>query len=111
MLDLKAIRENPEPFRAGLRRRGVSEDVDRLLELDAEERKLKVQVEDLRADQNRASKDIGRAPPDERQRLIESVKALSEQLKELEPILQSVQEEVEAFLARQIGRASCRERA
>src|SRR5436190_1321685 len=100
MLDLKAIRENPAPFRAGLRRRGASEDLDRLLELDAEERKLKVQVEELRAEQNRASKDIGQAPPNERQRLIESVKALSEQLKELEPSLQSVQEEVEAFLAR-----------
>jgi seryl-tRNA synthetase len=100
MLDLKAIRDDPEPFREGLRRRGVAAELDRLLALDEEERRLKVQVEDLRAEQNRASKDIGQAPPDERQRLIESVRALSERLKDLEPELQSVQEDVEALLSR-----------
>jgi seryl-tRNA synthetase len=100
MLDLKAIREDPEPFRAALRRRGVAEELGRVLSLDEEERKLKVQVEELRAEQNRASKDIGQAPPDERQRLIESVKGLSEQLKELEPRLQTVEEEVQTLLAR-----------
>src|ERR671934_2941933 len=100
MLDLKAIRENPHPFREGLRRRGVTAELDRLLELDEEERRLKVQVEELRAEQNRASKDIGQSTPDERERLIESVKGLSERLSELEPTLQSVQEEVEALLSR-----------
>src|ERR687888_257454 len=56
MLDLKAIRDDPELFREGLRRRGVSAELDRLLALDEEERRLKVQVEDLRAEQNRTSK-------------------------------------------------------
>jgi seryl-tRNA synthetase len=100
MLDLKAIRENPEPFRAGLSRRGASGELDRLLALDEEERRLKVRVEELRAEQNRASKDIGQASPDERERLIESVRGLSAQLEELEPKLQSVGEEVESLLAR-----------
>src|SRR5436305_2106784 len=80
MLDLRAIREDPEPFRAGLARRGAASDLDRLLPLDEKERALKVQVEDLRAEQNRASKEVGRASEGERQRLIESVKGLSEQL-------------------------------
>src|SRR5438067_6537970 len=100
MLDLRAIREDPEPFRAGLARRGAASDLDRLLTLDEKERALKVQVEDLRAEQNRASREIGRASEGERQRLIESVKGLSEQLEGLEPQLEAVQEEVRALLSR-----------
>ena len=38
MLDLRAIREDPEPFRAGLARRGAASDLDRLLTLDEKER-------------------------------------------------------------------------
>src|SRR5215210_3775109 len=100
MLDLKAIRENPGPFRAGLARRGAGQDLERLLELDEEERRLKVRVEELRAAQNRASKEIGEAAPGERHGLIESVRGLSQELKELEPRLESASEEVQALLAR-----------
>jgi seryl-tRNA synthetase len=100
MLDLRAIRERPDIFRAGLARRGAAGDLDRLIALDEEERRLKVEVEDLRAEQNRASKEIGRAAPDERQRLIESVKGLSGRLEELEPKLQVATEEVQTLLSR-----------
>ena len=100
MLDLRAIRENPGAFRAGLARRGVAEDLDRLIALDEDERRLKVQVEELRAEQNRASKEIGLASPEERQRLIDAVKGLSDRLAELEPRLQSVGDDVQALLAR-----------
>src|SRR5437763_3415605 len=100
MLDLRAIREDPEPFRAGLARRGAASDLDRLLTLDEKERDHKVQLEDLRAEQNRASKEIGRASEGERQRLIESVKGLPEQLEGLEHQLEAVQEEVRALLSR-----------
>jgi seryl-tRNA synthetase len=100
MLDLRAIREDPELYRAGLSRRGVAADLDRLMALDEKERALKVEVEELRAEQNRASKEIGKAPEDERRRLIDSVKGLSDRLKELEPKLEGVQEEVKGLLAR-----------
>jgi seryl-tRNA synthetase len=100
MLDLKAIREDPERFRAGLARRGASEELDRLTSLDEEERRLKVRVEELRAEQNRASKEIGRASPKERQHLIDAAKELSEELARIEPLLQAADEEVQALLAR-----------
>src|SRR6266516_3185392 len=100
MLDLRAVRENPEAFRAALTRRGVADDLDRLLALHEKERRLKVQVEELRAEQNRASKEIGRASPEERQGLIDSVKGISDRLEELEPRLQAVSDEVQALLAR-----------
>src|SRR5207247_8495720 len=73
---------------------------DRLLELDREQRALKVQVEELRAEQNRASKEIGQASGDERARLIDAVQQVSDRLKELEPGLQSVTDDLEGLLAR-----------
>src|SRR6266545_2211148 len=100
MLDLRAIREDPEPFRAGLARRGAAGEVDRLLELDREQRALKVQVEELRAEQNRMSKEIGAASEDERATLIDSLREVSERLKDLEPLLQSVTDDLEGLLAR-----------
>ncbi|HEX9374904.1 MAG TPA: serine--tRNA ligase [Actinomycetota bacterium] len=100
MLDLKAIRDDPGPFRAGLARRGAADALDRLIALDAEVRSLKTRVEELRAEQNRASKEIGRAAPNERQALIDSLKVVSDELKELEPRLQSVEDELDALLLR-----------
>jgi seryl-tRNA synthetase len=100
MLDLRAIRDDPDTFRAGLDRRGAATDLDRLLELDARWRELTVRVEHLRAEQNRSSKDIGRAQGDERDRLIAAVKAVSEELKALEPELVDATEGRDAVLAR-----------
>jgi seryl-tRNA synthetase len=74
MLDLKAIREDPDTYRAGLARRGAGDRVDEVLRLDEERRKLTTRVEELRAEQNRASKAIGAASADERPQLIAEVK-------------------------------------
>ena len=99
MLDIKAIREDPEPFRAGLARRNLAEAVDQLLDADALRRKLTTRVEELRADQNRLSKEIGGATPDEKQRLIAEVGQISAELKELEPQLAEAEEQLAALLA------------
>ena len=100
MLDLKAIREDPEAFRPGLSRRGAADSLDRLLALDEQVRGLKVRVEDLRAEQNRASKAVGSAAPEERQPLMESLHEVSKGLKELDPRLQDAQDELDALMAR-----------
>jgi seryl-tRNA synthetase len=49
------------------------------------------EVEALRAEQNRASKAIGRAAPEEREQAIAEAKELSDRLKALEPHLESVE--------------------
>jgi seryl-tRNA synthetase len=100
VLDVKAIREDPEPFRQGLARRNLAEAIDQILDLDARRRELTVQVEGLRAEQNRASKAIGRAEGDERSRLIDEVSAVSAKVKELEPELERVEQELSALLAK-----------
>jgi seryl-tRNA synthetase len=99
MLDLKAIREDPAPFRAGLARRGLAGAVDELLALDERRRSVNASVEDLRAEQNRASKAIGAAEGEEKRRLIDEVSAVSKRLKELEPELSEIDAELEALLA------------
>jgi seryl-tRNA synthetase len=100
MLDIRAIRENPEPFRAGLARRNLAEAVDALLAADERRRSLTARVEELRAEQNRASKAIGGASGEEKQRLIDEVSKVSAQLKELEPQLAAAEAELNELLAR-----------
>ncbi len=99
MLDIKAIREDPDRFRAGLARRNLGEAVDRLLELDERHRELIVQVEQIRAEQNRLSKAIGGAEADEKQRLIDEVSRVSAEVKELEPQLTETQAALDELLA------------
>ena len=59
MIDLKALREAPERFRAGARQKNIEVDIDRILELDAARRKAVGSQEQLRAEQNKLSKQSG----------------------------------------------------
>jgi seryl-tRNA synthetase len=100
VLDVRAIREDPEPFRRGLARRNLGEAVDALLEADERRRSLTARVEQLRAQQNKASKQIGGAQGEEKQRLIGEVAAVSAELKELEPQLADADRELTELLAK-----------
>jgi seryl-tRNA synthetase len=61
VLDPKLIRRDPDGVRAALQRRGDTGTVDRWLELDARWRESVGRFEELRAEQNAASQEIGRA--------------------------------------------------
>jgi seryl-tRNA synthetase len=99
VLDIKALRENPDPFRLGLARRNLGDAVDQLLAADEQRRALTQRVEELRAAQNRASKAIGAAEDDEKQELIREVGAVSAELKEFEPQLAHADASLEELLA------------
>ena len=99
MLDIKLIREDPEPFRQALARRELAERVDELLAADERRRELTQRVEALRAEQNRASKAIGRASGDEKQALIAEVAKVSAELKEIEPELAEAETALTLLLA------------
>ena len=100
MLDVKAIRENPGRARKALARRGMGESIDELLELDERRRELTARVEQLRAEQNRASKAIGKAQADERTKLIEEVSKVSVAIDRLEPELEEAEHRLADALAR-----------
>lgn len=60
MLDLKLIRENPDQVARGLEAKGVSVDIQTLLDLDLEKRTLLKQSEELKAKRNSVSDEIAR---------------------------------------------------
>jgi seryl-tRNA synthetase len=101
VLDLKAIRRDPEPVVAALARRrdGSDERLRAALELDERRRAILPDVEALRARQNEASGEIARAkkagedaaePIAAMQDVARRVKALSEELAGVEAELESV---------------------
>jgi seryl-tRNA synthetase len=102
VLDLREIREDPEPARAALARRGVDPAaLDRALELDDRRRALLPELEELRRRKNEASKRIGelqRAGGDASEAIAE-VKGVSAREKELDDELRSVEERRSAALA------------
>ena len=96
MIDLRRLREEPE-YRAGIERKRVAPGViDDVLALDAQRRELQHQVEELRHEQNAASKAIGKAAPDERPDKIAAAGALKEQLTALEDRYKEAEEGLRA---------------
>ncbi|MEO0483395.1 MAG: aminoacyl--tRNA ligase-related protein, partial [Planctomycetota bacterium] len=59
MIDLKQLRDDPDRFRDGARKKGVDVSIDRILELDAQRRSLQTEQEALRAEQKSIEKAIG----------------------------------------------------
>ncbi len=87
MIDVKRLRDEPE-YRRGIERKRVREGlIDEVLAADDARRAQMQTVEELRTRQNAASKEIGKASPDERPAKIEAAGALKEELAALEPAL------------------------
>ena len=62
MLDIKFVRENPEIVRQNIKNKFQNEKlelVDKVIDLDKENREIKQEVEALRAERNKVSKQIG----------------------------------------------------
>jgi seryl-tRNA synthetase len=91
MLDLRAIRRDPEPVRAALARRrdGSEQRLDRALELDERARALRTEAERLQAERNAASAAIGQA-----KKAGEDASAAIAAMQELSPRLKARQEEL-----------------
>ena len=62
MIDIKFLRENPEAVKENIRKKFQDSKlpmVDEVIELDAESRKTQQEADDLRANRNKISKEIG----------------------------------------------------
>ncbi|HEX6312527.1 MAG TPA: serine--tRNA ligase [Acidimicrobiia bacterium] len=87
MIDLRRLRDDPD-YRAGIERKRVREGlIDDVLAAAAAHRELLSETERLRARQNAASKEIGKAPADERPAKIAAASALKDELAAKEPAL------------------------
>jgi seryl-tRNA synthetase len=79
VIDIRLLREKPEEVRAAYQRLGATVDLDGVAAADARVRDLKNESQTLQAEQNRLSKEIGRAAAGEAR---EKAKADSTALKE-----------------------------
>ncbi|MCB1972190.1 MAG: serine--tRNA ligase [Geminicoccaceae bacterium] len=102
MHDLRWLRENPDAFDQGMKRRGLSPMAAEILELDKEKRGVETKVQEEQSDRNRLSREIGqRRGPDGKppQDLIDQVAALKDSLKAGEARLKELEEELTARLS------------
>jgi seryl-tRNA synthetase len=103
MLDVKAIRRDPEPVLAALARRrdGSDERLRALLALDERRRALLPRVEALRAESNAAGKAVGaaKAAGEDAADAIAALTRMKEERTALEAELQGIEGEYEAALA------------
>ncbi len=93
MLDIRLIREKPDWVKARLATRGGEYPVDRILELDAERRRLVAKVDTLRHERKTLSEEIGRLKRQgqEASDLVARVKEIGERLKALEERLREIE--------------------
>jgi seryl-tRNA synthetase len=97
VIDLRRLRDEPE-YRAGIERKRVAPGlVDTVLEADGARRDALALVEELRARQNAASKEIGNAPADERPAKIAAAGVLKDELADAERVLSEADSMVRAL--------------
>ncbi len=90
MLDIKFLRENPEAVKENIRKKFQESKldlVDQVVELDQENRKIKQEVEELRANRNKVSKQIGalmgQGKKEEAEKIKQEVAASGKRIEEL----------------------------
>ena len=102
MLDAKFLREKPEAVRAAMHARGSSWDVDDFLALDEKRRAIIPQVENLQAQRNVASKQIGSLMQEGKREEAEAAKAeiagIKDQIAELDKQRTLIDEQVRELL-------------
>jgi seryl-tRNA synthetase len=81
MLDIRLIREQTDFVKAELAKAGVeAAEIDRIVECDAERRRLQHELDELRALRTRESKELGRMAPEEREPRRLEMRALGDQI-------------------------------
>ncbi len=93
MLDINFIRENADLIKAGAEKKRITVDVDRLLAVDDQRKQLRQELDEKRAEQNRASTRISLAQGEERTAYIESMRHVKESMQETEENYAKVMEE------------------
>lgn len=101
VIDLRALREDPDRLRASQRARGEDPSIaDRLLELDAGRRSALTRFETLRAEQKSVGKSVSKASAEERDELLTKAKSLAAEVKEAEAEAGRLGDELDTALAR-----------
>jgi seryl-tRNA synthetase len=101
MLDMRLIREEPDRVREALMKRQMDpSSVDEILVLDERRRQLIQNVEEMRAERNAVSKEIGlMKDKDSRQAKIDAMRDLGDGLSQIETDLKQVEADLQALVS------------
>jgi seryl-tRNA synthetase len=93
MLDLRLIREQPDFVKAQIAKLNTTAPIDELISADAERRALLAESENLKAERNRVSRQIGAMKdPAQREPLIAEMKKVGDRISELDAVVRAVEE-------------------
>ena len=100
MLDINLIREQPDLVRQTLQKRQMDDSVvDQVLEQDQKRRALIQEVENLKAERNVVSKEVGRTQDqDERQVKIEAARQIGDKITALDTQLREVEAQLDTVM-------------
>ena len=100
MLDLKKIRQEPEKYIEGLRKKGVEGEVEKLLQWDEKRRRIIRELDELRALRNHVSKEIAdlKKSGSDATSKIKKMKSVGQKIKKLEKDLQTVEKNIKDIL-------------
>lgn len=97
MIDIRFVRENIELLRTAIVRRGAMVDLDSILEVDAKRRSTLHEMEQLRAEQNRANEEIARLKREKQDASgqLAAMKSLSARVKEFDEKVRALEVELQ----------------
>lgn len=101
MFDLKLIRETPEEFDSGWKRRGLPAQTPKILEMDEKRRAVMSEVQELQSKRNEASKQIGqiKAKGGDAAAIMAEVAGYKDKITALEEQEKALSDELNGFLA------------
>ena len=105
MIDIKFLRENPDAVKENIKKKFQEHKlglVDEVIELDDKRRAAQQEADDLRAQMNKASKEIGalmgQGKKDEAEKAKAEVAELKQKIKDLEPVEKELADKVEEIM-------------
>jgi len=105
MIDIKFLRENPDAVKENIKKKFQEHKlplVDEVIELDDKRRATQQEADDLRAEMNKASKQIGalmgQGKKDEAEAAKKEVAELKQRIKDLEPVEKELADKVEEIM-------------
>jgi len=100
MLDMKVIKNDTERVVQGLVRRNTDIDINPLLDFDARRREIIFETEQMKAEQNAASKEIPALKKEGKDttEIFNKMKAIAAKVKENEVVLNEIEENIQSIL-------------
>ncbi|MHC1739338.1 MAG: serine--tRNA ligase [Ignavibacteriaceae bacterium] len=100
MLDIKLIRENPELVKQGIENKREKSRVDEILKLDEERRELIFKTDELKAQRNQTSQEVGRIKKTggDASQIIADMKRVSDQITENDSALKNIESQLDDIL-------------